>query len=911
MILRATCSRLLAIGVSLLGTGPARAGLPNDPLYADHLQTALDRIRMPQAWEWLERTPPPRRAVVAVLDTGIAAHPDLLDPARLLPGYDFVSDPALAGDGDGRDGDPTDAGGPAPSSSGLHGLHLSGLIAASTGNGLGMAAVAGASRLLPVRVLGVQGGRGAERDIADAIRWAAGLEVAGVPRLETPADVINLGFSDRGSSFLLQGAIDDAIAAGAIVVAAAGDHDPGADGKDDGAQDALGHSPGGLDRVITVGAATSAGERAPFSNYGLRVDLLAPGENLYSTYRDLGAPEGAGPFSYHALSGTAQAAALVSGAAALARSYLPLRQEALALLLQAAADRASQCAQAPHPGCGAGLLNVQALLELVAAQAGCACPQDQTCLDGGCVAAGGLHPSRFRAADVAGGCSAAPAAAGTSAGGGLALLFLLALRRGSAPRRGLAAAAVLLGACGVEAPIGTAERHGALVQCDLIQWWNYRVTYQYSNSYGTDNDMAGIKSWTPIQLRHDSKLINAGTFAWGFMPEFVDQATGHRFRLLHLHPQKELELTTAIGTVYPAGTVAGYSGGDTWDTGYNRNDPGCGGVCSTGAHLCTQVYKDSFVNAFPPGDDPCGVPIPPDRPPHGVLDAVDCQHAAGWAQDPDEPQRAIVVHVYLNGAAGQPGAVSIPLAAGGHRDDLCGAIGSCDHAFSLGMPHSLLDGQGHPVHAYGIDTNPQGQNAELGGSPKVLQCAPPSLPAGVRRWVPSGQVFGAWKFDSFWDLYHYPPGPVEALPEGPELPAQPQLVQADDGSPDLWVLDGEVRRRVANAGAPGAWRFGPATRMAAAQLSAHRQGPPWRAAPLLVQGAGPATYIIDDDPGGLGPGAGAGAGESDSTRTDVSGGCSAARTGSGATPWGGLLPALLLAGASAPRRRRQVRSNGG
>src|SRR5262245_8026359 len=94
----------------------APAPAPDDPLYAR--QTALGAIHAPEAWARSEGAP---EIVVAILDTGVRPHPDL--DARLLPGWDFISDPASAGDGDGRDADPTDAGAMSAGSSGLHGSH--------------------------------------------------------------------------------------------------------------------------------------------------------------------------------------------------------------------------------------------------------------------------------------------------------------------------------------------------------------------------------------------------------------------------------------------------------------------------------------------------------------------------------------------------------------------------------------------------------------------------------------------------------------------------------------------------------------------------------------------------------------------------------------------------------------------
>ncbi len=100
--------------------------------------------------------------VIAVIDTGIAVnHPDL--QAKILPGYDFISNGTNAADGDGRDSNPDD---PGDANNTFHGSHVAGL-AASSNNGIGMTGVSWGSRLLPVRMLGLDGG--AISDFIDAL----------------------------------------------------------------------------------------------------------------------------------------------------------------------------------------------------------------------------------------------------------------------------------------------------------------------------------------------------------------------------------------------------------------------------------------------------------------------------------------------------------------------------------------------------------------------------------------------------------------------------------------------------------------------------------------------------------------------------------------------------------------------
>lgn len=144
------------------------------------------------------------------------------------------------------------------------------------------------------------------------------------------------------------------------------------------------------------------------------------------------------------------------------------------------------------------------------------------------------------------------------------------------------------------APPGTPDFCTGVLSCSSQQWWNTALTYGPYMSYGWwDTDLAVSKD-TPVVLRHDSKLYKTGVYGWGYMPEFVDQVTGYKFRYLHLRPQKQL--ATNVGEVYPAGTIVGYSGGDTADTGL--------GQYSTGAHLCVQTLE-AYRTAFPTGKDPC------------------------------------------------------------------------------------------------------------------------------------------------------------------------------------------------------------------------------------------------------------------------------------------------------------------
>ena len=257
---------------------------PNDTCYASaggpacngafqwDLFEAVGGANLPGAWDI---TTGSTSIVVGVLDTGILAHPDL--SGRTVPGYDMIVDTAVANDGNGRDADPSDPGdwvvanecynGSGASNSSWHGTHVSGTIGAATNNASNIAGINWVSKILPVRVLGKCGGY--TSDIMDAMTWAAGLSVPGVPSNPNPAKVVNLSLGGGGAcdAVFEQPIINNVIAAGTTVVIAAGNSNG----------DAANFSPGNCNGVITVAATQRAGARASYSNYGTTVEIAAPG----------------------------------------------------------------------------------------------------------------------------------------------------------------------------------------------------------------------------------------------------------------------------------------------------------------------------------------------------------------------------------------------------------------------------------------------------------------------------------------------------------------------------------------------------------------------------------------------------------------------------------------------------------
>lgn len=268
--------------------------------------------------------------IVAVLDTGVLpGHPML--QGHLLPGYDFVADPVIGADGQNtggsdRDPDPTDPGdGVTPtdlladascaglSNSSWHGTFVSGLLAGNPVPTEGIFSVNWNAAVLPVRVLGKCGGFSS--DLADGIRWAAGLSVPGVPNNPFPAKVINLSLGAQGTcvSSIEGAAILAARQAGSLVVVATG--------NDGGAVDSPANCPGALG----VGAIDQEGLKAGYSNFGSTVQLSAPGGDAAFPIWSAGNTGLAGPLTntYTTKVGTSFSAPMVAGAASLYWSLNP------------------------------------------------------------------------------------------------------------------------------------------------------------------------------------------------------------------------------------------------------------------------------------------------------------------------------------------------------------------------------------------------------------------------------------------------------------------------------------------------------------------------------------------------------------------------------------------------------------
>ncbi len=302
---------------------------------------------------------------VAVLDTGRVDHPDM--QGVWVGGYDFIASSDNAGDGDGRDADPTDTmsciDGGSPVSGRPHGLHVASIIAARMGNNEGLAGVAPEAGIVPVRVISSCGGF--LSDVLDAMRWAVGLPVSGVPANPNPARILNLslGTTSPGATCdgTTQAIVNEVLGTGATIVVSTGN---------DGADTIT--VPAACQGVIAVAAASKTGKRTGYSNAGAGTTLTAAGGGCASdapagcssdayNYVAIAHHDGSNP-GYLMGSGTSYAAPHVAGAAALLLERDGSRDGATVKALLTGSARAFASGACDGGLCGAGLLDVEAAL---------------------------------------------------------------------------------------------------------------------------------------------------------------------------------------------------------------------------------------------------------------------------------------------------------------------------------------------------------------------------------------------------------------------------------------------------------------------------------------------------------------------------------------------------------------------
>jgi len=237
--------------------GPVHAFFkPND--LAFEVQWNFRMIEAERTWDIQKGDP---SVVVAVLDTGIAFED--FGPYRKAPDFGgtvFVQGRDIVNEDDHANDD------------NFHGTHVASTIAEATDNTVGATGLAFRCALMPVKVLD-ENGDGSFFEVAEGIDFAA---------RNSSVKIINLSLGGDGNSNTVRAAIDRAVAAGITVVAAAGN-----DGR------GTVSFPAALPNVIAVGAIDGRKQKAPYSNFGTELDLVAPGgDNRRDDTGPNGVPDG-------------------------------------------------------------------------------------------------------------------------------------------------------------------------------------------------------------------------------------------------------------------------------------------------------------------------------------------------------------------------------------------------------------------------------------------------------------------------------------------------------------------------------------------------------------------------------------------------------------------------------------------
>ncbi|MHC5006618.1 MAG: S8 family serine peptidase [Planctomycetota bacterium] len=274
-------------GVALDGIGGVTGTIPDDPHFG--LQWGLLNqgqmvggvaglvgadINVSPAWDIVTGDPV---LVLAVLDAGMDAHVEIAD--RMIPGRNVAADP-----------DNNDTGDVCIS----HGTHVAGIAAATGNNTQGIAGVDWSCRIMPVRVLNACSGP--ESYVAEGIIWAT----------DNGADVMNMSLQYYTGTPVLHDAVLYAYAQGKVMISASGNS---------GACTVYNMAyPARWPETIAVGAINNVNERASFSNCGPELDVVAPGEDVWSLNNGT---------AYKFLDGTSMATPHVSGTVNLMKTLDP------------------------------------------------------------------------------------------------------------------------------------------------------------------------------------------------------------------------------------------------------------------------------------------------------------------------------------------------------------------------------------------------------------------------------------------------------------------------------------------------------------------------------------------------------------------------------------------------------------
>lgn len=324
---------------------------PNDALIAQ--LWPLTPLGLEGAWDLTQGDSTQR---LGVIDTGArSSHFDLQNRAHA--GYDFISDAARAGDGDGRDEDYFDPGETSCNGEELdlrtHGDHVTATLVGNANNGFGIAGVNWNAKYVAARAMNACGG--AEGDLLDALAWMGGWPVEGVPGMDRPVDIINLSLGTPSSCSPAMQTYVQALRAekNVVLVAATGNE----------GNDVSPHSPASCEGVISVAAYGPDATRslAPYANFDGRVDVVAPGgDTRTGIERGILSACGESDSCFQFAQGTSMAAPWVTGAISLMLALKPdLDRDRIVPLLQ---QTGATCA-----GCGDSVaLRIDRLLEATA-----------------------------------------------------------------------------------------------------------------------------------------------------------------------------------------------------------------------------------------------------------------------------------------------------------------------------------------------------------------------------------------------------------------------------------------------------------------------------------------------------------------------------------------------------------------